>query len=176
MLLRLALLLGLLPVPTLARADPPDLWVADYACAREISDRNPVSIVKCASFDLPGPAYLWVQLRGNATALKWLENGRDIVVLHKWVRFVGPNPEVETIEAEEEIPAGTINAAVLNRLRNEVAARGYFDWRTWTSKSGLRQTRYSVDILNEGFGELPCGAVEGAASECGLHVTIRGRQ
>jgi hypothetical protein len=163
-------------VPTLAAADPVDLSVADYACARQIIDRMPASPVDCMAFNLPGPVYLWVRLRGGPNALESLEAGNEIVIRHKWVRYVGPSLQVETIEAEEDIPVGAIDPQLLVRLRNEVDMRGYFDWRTWSSKNRLRRTRYSVEVLNQSFAEIPCRPSEGTTANCGLQVTIEGQQ
>jgi hypothetical protein len=135
----------------------------------------PARTIDCATFDLPGPVYLWVRLRGGADALAMLERGEDIVIRHKWIRYVGPNPLIETVEAEEEIPAGSIDPAFLTKLRREVESRGYFDWRTWTYKQRVLPTRYSVKVIDRAFLAIPCRAADGTAARCDLSVTLRGR-
>lgn len=168
-------IVGLSLSPVCARAEPVALEILDYSCARAIADRMPVETIDCSTFELPGPVYLWVRLRGGADALAMLERGDDIVIRHKWIRYVGPNPLIETTEAEEDIPAGSIDAALLTKLRREVESRGYFDWRTWTYKKRVRPTLYQVNVLDPAFAAIPCRAADGTAAQCDLSVTLRGR-
>jgi hypothetical protein len=145
--------------------------VMEYACARQIVDRQPVNIVSCKSFRLPSPAYVWVRLKGDATALADLEAGRPIIIRHKWLRFAGPNPDVDTVTADEDLSAGQIDPSYFARLRQEVQARGYFDWRTWTQKERLRSTAYTVEILDQSLQPIPCSP--GAAqADCSVSVIV----
>lgn len=159
--------------PATALAQSVELKVVDYACARQIVDRMPVEEIDCGTFDLPGPVYVWVRLRGGPAALGLLESGSGIVIRHKWLRFVGPNPDIETIDADEEIRAGTIDATLLSRLRQEVNTRGYFDWRTWSYKRNVRKSRYAVLVLDRAYLTIPCDGSAGGSSECSLKLTVR---
>ena len=154
-----------------ADAKAASIEVMEHACAREIVNRQPVGIVDCRSFTLPSPAYVWVRLKGDAEALAELEAGRPIIIRHKWLRFAGPNPDVDTQTADEDLSAGQIDPAYFQRLRQEVRNRGYFDWRTWTQQDNLRSTAYTVDVLDQTLQPVPCSPGP-AQQNCSVSIIV----
>lgn len=138
-------------------ADTGDLQIMEYACARRIADRMPVGIISCSDFFLPGPAYLWTKLRGDAVSLQRLKTGETLRIQHKWTRETGFEFKVETKQAtEEDFPAGGVPPSLIEALGTEFETRGFFDWRTWTSKEKLGVHTYSIEVQDKNFKPIKC--------------------
>lgn len=88
---------------------------------------------------------LWVHILGSKDALTQLKAKGKLPIRHKWFRalMIGTfSSGVMTPTDEVDIPAG--RTGVLEKLRQEVATRGHFNWRTWSAKAKVSSGEWRV--------------------------------
>ncbi len=100
-----------------------------------------------------------------------MKAGNAISIHYKWTRYYGIDPDIQTVEAETDINAGSISPEAFLALQREVKDRGFFDWRTWTHNYQNKQATYSVNLLNNEYNDLPCSH-DTAATECKIRIKI----
>lgn len=104
------------------------------------------------------PLYLWMRLKGSKEALARLEADGKLPIRHKWFResVVGIDAE-GVMQVVDNIPIPAARIETLEKLKIEVSARGYFDWRTWSEKENVQPGQWRVTVVYADNSPVICG-------------------
>lgn len=156
-------------VGTPARAA--SLEVAEAAWAVGVRDLAYVARIDGAA-DVRRPLYFWTRLKADAAALAELQARGQLPIRHRWIRYVGPEPDFQTVRPTDEIAVGAAAAPLIERLRGEVRARGFFDWRTWSVKRNLRTGSWLVELVYQDGQPVLCASSVGATEPCRYRISV----
>lgn len=147
--------------------------IADAIWTQDVNEetRQPVAAISKAT---PGNRLaLWMKIRGSEAALNQLASQGKLPIRHKWYRdsIMGSEAEgVKTLTDEIEIPAA--KHGVIDKLRNETRAMGFFTWRTWSSKEKTNRGTWKVRVVYADNTPVLCGNASGA-QPCEYKIEVR---
>jgi len=181
---RRAKIAGLLPVfvlsclvaATLAaglRSARADMEILDAAWTQGIDGYDATNRYTDAA-PLRRPLYLWMRVRGDAATYATLKARGKLPLRHRWIHYVGPDPDIDTLRPTDEISVGGVRASVVDKLGTEIAARGYFDWRTWSRKKNLRWGTQVVQVLYADGSPVMCRQPDGGLAACVFRIKVGG--
>lgn len=139
----------------------PLIEIADVAWAQDVNKetRQPVAPIYKTT---PGNRLvLWMKIKGSEAALNQLASQGKLPIRHKWYRdsIMGTEAEgVKTPTDEVEIPAA--KQGVIDKLRDETRAMGYFTWRTWSSKEKTNRGTWKVRVVYADNTPVLCGSLQ----------------
>lgn len=173
---RLVLLFSALLFPGQSLAADPSLIVADYAwtsdvVALEPTDRLPSKVAL-------QPLYLWLRIKGDAAALRMLEQNRMLPIRCRWTHYVGSRIEPDSFGTlVDEITVGVGTMDLLNKLSLEVQNKPdhNFDWRTWSMKNNTRYGAWKVDVVYSDAARTPllCSSPrDGKPIPCSFEIRV----
>jgi len=107
-------------------------------------------------------ASLWMEVRGTQQLLDQIKSGQGkFTVHHVWRKYVFT--EVET-RLDQPLVIG--RAEDLGKLSEQVAATGYFTWRTWSDKLNLSPGSWRVDLEFDGHEPVMCQENDAPSHPC----------
>lgn len=114
-------------------------------------EKNPLNIYRNdGSAPVDQPLFLWIKVRGRQEAFDRLKQKGRLTIQHKWTYN---NLGWQTDRIDVSIGRDpVIDDMTLMKLEQELAAKGYFDWRTWSKKERLVPGEYSVTCV-DGFDQ-----------------------
>lgn len=172
----LGLLIVVMTVTAIAAADAAaEIAVVDHAWTGSIVQRN-ASDRYTDRAPLGSPLYLWTRLRGDAAALDALRAGGKLPIRHEWVKYVGPDPDIDTLRPTDEIDVGGVREAVIETVAAELSQRGFFDWRTWSRKQNLSPGTHAVRVVYADGSPVTCRIDGVAARPCVFRIRVTRRQ
>jgi hypothetical protein len=153
--------------------ETPLIEIADVVWTQDVNKetRQPVAVISKAN---PGKRLvLWMKIKGSEAALNQLASQGKLPIRHKWYRdsIMGSEAEgVKTPTDEIEIPAA--KRGVIDKLRNEARAMGYFTWRTWSFKEKTNRGTWKVRVVYADNTPVLCGNASGA-QPCEYKIEVR---
>ena len=142
------------------------LRIVDMRWTHKISpEREPATRESLRSSPAGKALYLWVKLRGGSDDLETLKQKGTLTIVHKWeyTHFGWKTERIDVSIARDQ----ALDDDTIQKLGYEVAAQGYFEWRTWSMKEHL-YAHATVTLVN-GFDEpLACELESG----CSMTITI----
>lgn len=159
--------------PVAARGQPiaDEVIAVESAWTTRVVDREPE--VRLRSPVSSAPLTLWTRISGTPEALRRLERG-GLPLRHVWMRQAPGGVEADSApEVIDEIilDIGGIEALRV-RLRQEVAERGHFDWRTWSTKENLRPGTWLVRLLYADRSPVACRSDGRVIEDCLIRITV----
>lgn len=111
--------------------------------------------------------YFWMTIRGGYPALEHLKQKGKITLIHKWeYNHFGWKTERMNVSIGRDV---ALDENILQKLKYELDAKGYFDWRTWSKKAHVAPITYSVTVV-DGFNDpIECQP----ATLCDMKITLR---
>ncbi|WP_337996938.1 hypothetical protein [Oleispirillum naphthae] len=173
MLVRCLIAAFIASIPVAAFAAPPTdevitveaIWTSRVV-EREATDRlhSPVPVA---------PLTLWTRISGTPEALQRLEHG-GLPLRHVWMRQAPGGLESDGApEVIDEVPLDIAGIEALRaKLRQEVAQRGHFDWRTWSTKQNLRPGIWLVRLLYADRSPVACRSDGRMIEDCLIRITV----
>lgn len=118
------------------------------------------------------PLVLWMRIHAGEAALNRLETAGRLPIRHRWFResYAGVSAEGVT-EMTDSIALDAGSREKLGALRQEVAARGYFDWRTWSYKARPGPGRWRVAVVYADNTPVMCGSEN--PQPCRYSITVK---
>lgn len=164
-------LLVLVSVANAADLQGEEVLAVEYAWASAVAGREPVD--RLTSPVSTVPLTLWTRISGNAAALRRLDDG-GLPLRHVWMRVAADGFVADAAPSiVDEISLNIGNVEQLReRLGREAAARGRFDWRTWSTKEHLAPGRWVVRLLYADRTPVPCRSGERVIRDCMIAVTV----
>lgn len=153
-----------------AGSAPPLVEIAEarWSAAVDPGSRQPVALPSNAP--ARRPLVLWMRLRASEAALARLEQAGRLPIRHRWFResFAGVQAEGQT-EMTDSIALSAGSRELLAALRQEVRARGHFDWRTWSAKARPGPGRWSVAVVYADHTPVLCDG----GKPCRYSITVK---
>lgn len=153
-----------------AGAAPPLVEIAEarWASAVDPGSRQPAVLLNDAR--ARRPLVLWMRIRASEAALARLEQAGRLPIRHRWFRdsFAGVQAEGQT-EMTDSIVLSAGSRELLAALRQEVSARGHFDWRTWSAKARPGPGRWSVAVVYADHTPVLCDG----GKPCRYSITVK---
>jgi hypothetical protein len=119
------------------------------------------------------PIYLWTRMRASRPALAQLQSEGKLPIRHRWIRYLGTEPSVDTIKPTDQIGLSVGTSDLVRQLQQEVDDRGWFDWRTWSGKENVRPGKWRVDVVYKTGAPVLCGPNGGEPLEpCHFSIDI----
>lgn len=134
--------------------------------------RQPVSHLDAARAYTP--LVLWMRIHAGEGALEKLATAGRLPIRHRWFResFAGITAQGVS-EMTDSIALDAGRQALIGALRYEVAARGYFDWRTWSAKAQPGPGRWYVNVVYADNTPVLCRDTAGQDKPCRFAITVR---
>lgn len=155
-----------------AQAETPtdEVVAVDAVWTSRVVDREPTDRLKSPA---PlAPLTLWTRISGTPQALQRLERG-GLPLRHVWMRQVGGELSTDTDVVVDDIALDVAGLDALRaRLRQEVTKRGYFDWRTWSTKAHLTPGMWRVRLLYADRSPVPCRQGDRVIADCWIRITV----
>ena len=161
------------PIAPSKELETPLIEIADAVWTQDVNKetRQPVAAITKAS---PGNRLvLWMKIKGSEAALNQLASQGKLPIRHKWYRdsIMGSEAEgVKTPTDEIEIPAA--KHGVIDKLRNEAQAMGFFTWRTWSLKEKAYRGTWKVRVVYADNTMVLCGSASGPQA-CEYKIEVR---
>lgn len=133
------------------------------------STRQPAEVLEASS--PRSPLVLWMRIRGTDIALDRLAAEGKLPLKHKWSKESLNGIHAEGIVQTDSITLNAGSRELLQSLRREVRARGYFDWRTWSSKASPGRGVWRVDVVYADNTPVLCGDAE--RKPCRFSIAVR---
>lgn len=150
-----------------------DIEILDVAWAQGVEGYDAVNRHD-AQAPLRQPLYLWMRVRGDAATYEALKARGKLPIRHRWIHYVGPDPDIDTLRPTDEISVGGVREALVGKLGTEIAGRGYFDWRTWSRKRNLRWGTQVVQVLYADGSPVMCNQPDDGRGPCVFRIKIAG--
>lgn len=160
------------PFPSAWAQTPTDEVIAvDAVWASAVNGREPADELQPPAAG--GPLTLWVRLHGTETALRRLEQG-GLPLRHVWMRKAPGGLSSDTAPVViDEITLDIAGQDTMKaRLRREVEQRGFFDWRTWSTKENLLPGRWYVRLLYADHSPVACIDNGRVIKDCLISFTV----
>ena len=161
------------PISPSKELKSPLIEIADTVWTQDVNKetRQPVAAISRAN---PGSRLvLWMKIKGSEAALNQLASQGKLPIRHKWYRdsIMGSEAEgVKTPTDEIEIPAA--KRGVIDKLRNEAKAMGFFTWRTWSFKEKANRGTWKVRVVYADNTPVLCGSASGPQA-CEYKIEVR---
>lgn len=97
----------------------------------------------------------WTRIDGSSAALKKMRTEGRLPIRHRWSYLVGRRAGVDSATVENEEPLEVGRSEVFDGLDLEVSERGFFDWRTWSTKT-IWPGIWTVEVVDNQGDPLPC--------------------
>lgn len=133
------------------------------------STRQPAGVLETSS--PRSPLVIWMRIRGADIALDRLAADGKLPLKHKWSKESHDGIHAEGIAQTDSITLNAGSRDLLQSLRREVQARGYFDWRTWSSKASPGRGVWRVDVVYADNTPVMCGDV--MRKPCRFSITVK---
>ena len=151
----------------------PLIEIADVAWAQDVNKETRQPVAPIYKTTTGNRLVLWMKIKGSEAALNQLASQGKLPIRHKWYRdsIMGSEAEgVKTPTDEVEIPAA--KRGVIDKLRDETRAMGYFTWRTWSSKEKTNRGTWKVRVVYADNTPVLCGSASGA-QPCEYKIEVR---
>lgn len=155
--------LALVFFATPVRADPPILLTVDQAVLADGVDRTLRTFLHTVTSPFARKQVsLWMQLRGTPELLDRVKSSNGKVTIHHvWRKYV-----LTGVETRLDQPLDIGREEDLLKLAGQVAANGYFTWRTWSDKQNLSSGNWRVDLEFDGHVPVMCPGDGGELQAC----------
>lgn len=146
--------------------------IAEAVWTREVDPATRKPSASLQSSLARTPLTLWMRIKGYPEAIRQLEHAGKLPIKHRWFResFSGVTAEGIT-EMTDSITLSAGKKELLAGLRHETEQRGFFDWRTWSTKSNTGKGRWSVAVVYADNTPVLCG--EETRKPCRYFITVK---
>lgn len=163
--------IALAPFAALGQPASDEVIAVEAAWTSGIVGREPAN--RLSSPVSVAPLTLWTRISGSPKALQRIEQG-GLPLRHVWMRQAPGGVEADAApEVIDEITLDIAGVEALRtRLRQEVAQRGHFDWRTWSTKENLRPGIWLVRLLYADRSPVACRSDNRMIEDCLIRITV----
>lgn len=146
--------------------------IAEAVWTREVDPATRKPSASLQSSPARTPLTLWMRIKGYPEAIHQLEHAGKLPIKHRWFResFSGVTAEGIT-EMTDSITLSAGKKELLAGLRHETEQRGFFDWRTWSTKSNTGKGRWSIAVVYADNTPVLCG--EETRKPCRYFITVK---
>lgn len=137
---------AVLLLPACVKAADDLTTVAAWTWSAAVQNRQPVG--RLTSARQGQPLYLWVRFEGGRAALEYLQKQGKLPIVAQWFWYPLDTPIADT--AGEFIDPVNLSVGRKDKLRSleqELGARGWFDWTTWTVKHNTAAGYWNVRLV-----------------------------
>jgi hypothetical protein len=150
-----------------------DVRVAEYAWTSSVRGRDYTNRFEDSSAAPVAQIFFWTRLEGSNAALEALRRDGKLPIRHQWRRYVGTIPDFDNATPLDEMPLDVGRQDVIHGLELELLGRGFFDWRTWSTKHVVRPGFYTVRVLYADGGPVPCLRHRALQPDCRFSIELR---
>lgn len=140
--------------------------VVDWARTKGIAARCPTGRLD-SDVEHGTKVFVWMRSAGNAAALERLITERRLPLRHVWTWRSGSTWRV--VDTVEVTGAG-ITDEDIKGLKLEASNRGFYDWRTYSSKENLRRGRWKVTIIDRLGQRVECHDTQ---TDCEIRLRVQ---
>ena len=145
------------------------LYVAEFAWTNRVTAERGIE-QRFTDTAPVAPITLWTRMVGSAKALDMLREQNRLPIWHQW--YVSCGAEIDFTGASrptDEVDLRIEGTAIMDALAQEVRAREFFDWRTWSKKERVSGCRYTVRIVDNRADPIYCEKLGGA---CEISISL----
>ena len=151
----------------------PLIEIADVVWTRDVNQETKQPVAAMSRANAGNRLVLWMKIKGSEAALNQLASQGKLPIRHKWYRdsIMGSGAEgVKTPTDEIEIPAA--KRGVIDKLRSEARAMGFFTWRTWSFKDKTYRGTWKVRVVYADNTPVLCSSDSGPHA-CEYRIEVR---
>ena len=157
---------------TAIAAQSPAVEIAESVWTSSVENLQYTNRIEDGAIVPVAPICFWTRMRGTQEALDQLRAEHKLPIRHRWVRYVGYEPNIDSLAPTDEITLGVGASRLVSKLRREVANRGWFDWRTWSMKEHLTPGKWQVSVVYRNGEPVLCSSDGAVPTPCRFFINV----